>query len=162
MFLGAEQFMSIIFSFRQGEGTQEVWRLSSPFNAGEAGIGWHKPYDFGSIMRKNGRRFALLIFFKKEGVRPLFTRKGGWYYGRSHFIFGSIITFCNNHLHNNKKITAHIDPWRLFLAINQGQTVYPVTPCIYIISVKSRFVNTRRTGLFCRIGCLQKRKYVIK
>ena len=102
--------MSIIFLFRQGKGTQEVRRLSSSFNAGEAEIERHKPYDFGSIMRKiNGRRFALFHLFKKEGVRPLFTKERRVIlYGRSYIVFSCFITFGNNDLHNNKKITAPI------------------------------------------------------
>ena len=68
--------MSIIFLFRQGKGTQEVRRLSSSFNAGEAETGRHNHYDLGSIMRKtHSRRFDFFIlenrefalFFLKEG-----------------------------------------------------------------------------------------------
>ena len=66
--------MPIIFLFRQGKGTQEVWRLSSSFNADEAEIGRHKPYDFGSIMRKNGRRFALFHLFLERGRSPSFHK----------------------------------------------------------------------------------------
>ena len=64
--------MPVIFLFRQGKGTREVWRLSSSFNAVEAEIGRHKPYDFGSIMRKiNGRRFCP-FFISKRGSPPSF------------------------------------------------------------------------------------------
>ncbi len=61
IFLGAKQFTAVIFLFRQGKGPQEASRLSSFFNADEVKIGWRKPYDFGFLMRKNGRRFALFI-----------------------------------------------------------------------------------------------------